>query len=83
MGIFAGGAISQGVAERWDWLAGYRAAFVVAGAAELLCVAVALPFLIDVNRYRGLIEEQAEAALGREVQLGEMQLSLLPSEPAS
>ena len=28
---------------------------------------VALPFLADVDRYRGLIEARAEEALGREV----------------
>jgi len=53
----------------------------VAGAAVGLIVVllVALPFFIDVNRYRGLIAARARDALGREVRLGEMQLSLLPT----
>jgi len=50
LGPAAGGAISQLVAERSDWLTGYRAAFLVAGASELLCVAVALPILLRLGR---------------------------------
>jgi MFS family permease len=45
-GPAAGGAITQLVAERADWLAGYRSAFVFAGASELLCVAIALPIFL-------------------------------------
>jgi uncharacterized protein involved in outer membrane biogenesis len=45
----------------------------------VLVLVIALPLLIDVNRYRGLIENKAQDALGREVRLGEMKLSLLPS----
>ena len=44
----------------------------------LLIALVALPLLIDVDRYRGLIQTQAEEALGREVGLGELSLSLIP-----
>ncbi len=50
IGPVAGGAISQLVAERADWLAGYRAAFATAGASELLCVALALPVLLRLRR---------------------------------
>lgn len=50
VGPAAGGAISQLVAERSDWLTGYRAAFLAAGASELLCVAVALPILLRLRR---------------------------------
>ncbi|MBW2272121.1 MAG: MFS transporter [Deltaproteobacteria bacterium] len=50
VGPVAGGAISQLVAQRSDWLTGYRAAFVTAGASELLCVAVALPILLASSR---------------------------------
>ena len=46
----SGGAISQLVATRADWLTGYRAAFAFAGASELLCVAVALPVLLRLRR---------------------------------
>jgi MFS family permease len=48
-GPIAGGAISQLVAARADWLAGYRAAFLTAGLSELLCVAVALPILLRLR----------------------------------
>ncbi|HKQ60837.1 MAG TPA: AsmA family protein, partial [Candidatus Polarisedimenticolaceae bacterium] len=37
-----------------------------------------LPWLVDVDRYRGLIQQKAEAALGRPVQLGALHLSWLP-----
>ncbi len=51
VGPLAGGFISQSV-ERWtsSWLAGYRAAFIVAGASEVLCVLVGLPFLLRLVR---------------------------------
>ncbi len=49
VGPVAGGAISQLVAEGSGWLAGYRAAFIAAGASELLCVAIALPILLSVS----------------------------------
>lgn len=52
LGPLTGGAISQFVAGRADWLSGYRAAFVVAGASELLCVAIALPLLLKHVRRR-------------------------------
>jgi len=53
--------------------------FILGGAAILLLIAlVALPFLVDVNRYRGLIQSKAEDALGREVAFGELSLSLMP-----
>jgi len=54
VGPLAGGAISQYVAQASDWLTGYRAAFVAAGAAELICVAVALPFLVQLRRRGGI-----------------------------
>jgi len=44
----------------------------------LLLLALALPLLVDVNRYRGLIQTKAEAALGRKVSLGTMSLSMFP-----
>ena len=50
MGPLVGGAISELVAARHDWLTGYRAAFVFAGAAEIACVALALPFLMRLRR---------------------------------
>ena len=50
VGPITGGAISQLVAEQSTWLAGYRAAFVTAGASEALCVAIALPILLRLRR---------------------------------
>ncbi len=49
LGPLCGGAISQLVAAETTWLAGYRAAFVVAGFSEFLCVAIALPFLLRLR----------------------------------
>jgi uncharacterized protein involved in outer membrane biogenesis len=54
--------------------------FVLGGVGGLILILlITIPLLIDVNRYRGLIEGKAQEALGREVRLGEMKLSLLPS----
>jgi MFS family permease len=50
VGPVTGGAVSELVSSQHGWPAGYRAAFVVAGAAELLCVAVALPWLLRLRR---------------------------------
>jgi len=57
-----------------------RLALLGAGAvlALLAVLAVALPFLIDVDHYRPTIEAKIEAALGREVRLGAIRLSLFP-----
>jgi MFS family permease len=49
LGPLCGGAISQTVAAQTNWLAGYRAAFVVAGFSELLCIAITLPFLLRLR----------------------------------
>ena len=51
MGIGPGGLVSEWVAREAGWLAGYRAAFGVAGASVLLCVALALPFLLRLVRH--------------------------------
>jgi MFS family permease len=50
LGPVAGGLISEGIAARVDWLAGYRAAFAAAGASVLACVALALPVLLRLRR---------------------------------
>lgn len=45
--------------------------------ALFLIVLVALPFVIDVNRFRPEIERQIGSALGRKVQIGDVELALL------
>lgn len=57
--------------RKWLWV-------VLALAGLVLLAALALPFVLDVDRYRGLIEQRAEQALGRDVRLGALKLSLLP-----
>jgi AsmA protein len=43
----------------------------------LMFAAIALPFLVDVNRFRPMIESEARSATGREVKIGNLDLSLL------
>jgi AsmA protein len=55
-----------------------RLALIVSGIVGLLLVAaLALPFMIDPNRFRPLLEEKLTLALGREVKLGDLKLSIL------
>src|SRR5437870_2111980 len=51
----------------------------IAGAVIglLLLTALALPFVIDPNRFRPMLEEKLTAALAREVKLGDLKLSIL------
>ena len=44
--------------------------------AVVLLAALALPFLIDGNQFRPALEDRLTAALGREVKIGEIKLSL-------
>ena len=44
--------------------------------ALLVVVALALPFLLDANQFRPLLQSKLTAALGREVTLGSLQLSI-------
>jgi AsmA protein len=43
----------------------------------LLLAAIALPFLIDVNTFRPKLESELSTALGRQVKVGNLKLSLL------
>jgi|WetSurMetagenome_2_1015567.scaffolds.fasta_scaffold19604_3 AsmA protein len=43
----------------------------------LLVIAVALPFVLDANQFRPQIESKLSSALGRDVKLGNLKLSLL------
>ncbi|MEP6961922.1 MAG: AsmA family protein, partial [Acidobacteriota bacterium] len=45
--------------------------------ALLLAVLLALPFLIDADRFRPLLQQQLSQALGRQVTIGHLSLSLL------
>ncbi len=45
--------------------------------AVLIVIALALPFLIDVNTFRPQIELQLTEALGRKVTVGNLKLSIL------
>jgi AsmA protein len=47
--------------------------------AVLLVILVALPFMINVDSFRPRIQSEASAALGREVTLGKLSLSILSS----
>ena len=42
------------------------------------CAWFALPYIVDVNQYRGLIQDQLRTKLGRGVKLGPMELSVTP-----
>ena len=59
----------------------WRIVLMVLGAVVLLVVgaAVALPFLIDVERYRPWIAEQTREATGRSITLGAISFRLLPA----
>ena len=59
---------------------GVRRALWIAGVlvAAFVGIAIAVPFFVDINAYRGRIETEAEALLGRDVSLGTMRLTLMP-----
>jgi AsmA protein len=48
-----------------------------AGFALLLLVLIAVPFLIDANRFRPTLESKLSQALGREVKVGNLKITLL------
>src|SRR5689334_8747432 len=60
------------VVTKKRWL---RVAGIVIGI--LLVFLIAIPFLVNVNSFRPRIESEATNALGREVKLGNLSLSLL------
>jgi AsmA family len=45
--------------------------------AVLILVAIAIPFMINVNRFRPGVEAEASKALGRQVTVGNLSLSIL------
>jgi len=58
------------IKKRWFRVAGIAVGF-------FLVLLVALPFLINVNSFRPKIESEATNALGRQVKLGDLSLSIL------
>jgi AsmA protein len=58
-----------------------RTVLIIVGA--VIVVLLILPFLIPVNQFRPAIEERASAALGRKVELGNLNLSLLSGSLAA
>lgn len=53
---------------------------VAIAAIVILLVLVALPFLIDVNRFRPELESKASLALNRQVKLGHLSLSIFAGQ---
>ncbi len=51
--------------------------------AVLIVIAIAIPFFIDANSFRPKIESDLSAALGREVKVGNLSLSLLSGSVAA
>jgi len=51
--------------------------------AAVIVLLVIVPFLIPVNKFRPTIEQKASQALGRQVQLGDLSLSLLTGSLAA
>src|SRR4051812_18833507 len=56
--------------KRWFRIAGIA-------IAVLLLILIALPLLINVNRFRPTVQSEASAALGRQVTVGDLSLSIL------
>jgi len=44
----------------------------------IIIAIVALPYLLDVNQYRGKIQSELQARTGRAVSLGQMDLKIMP-----
>ena len=57
-------------------------ALAIAGGL-VLAAAVALPFLVDVNRFRPMIAAKVQEATGRSIALGKISFSLLPAPALS
>jgi AsmA protein len=43
----------------------------------VLLILIALPLLLNVNRFRPTVQSEASAALGRQVTVGDLNLSIL------
>jgi len=62
--------------KRWLRIAGIA-------VAAFLVLLIALPFLINVNSFRPKIESEASTALGRQVTVGNLSLSIFSGSVAS
>ena len=56
----------------------------ILGIALILLIAavIAIPFVIDANQFRPKLESELTGALGREVKLGSLKLSILSGSVA-
>jgi AsmA protein len=56
-----------------------KKALIIAGivVAVLVVIVIALPLLVDVNKYKPTLETDLSTALGRKVELGNIELSIL------
>lgn len=62
-------------ASRW-----FKPSLILSGVIGLIIIALLLiPYLIDINTYRGRIVAQLEDRLGRKVSLGDLSLRIFPS----
>ncbi len=50
--------------------------YILIAIAVIVVIVIALPFLISVNQFRPTIEEKLSTALGRQVQVGNLSLSI-------
>ena len=57
--------------------------YIVIGIVVLVVLCVALPFLIDANKFRPMVEEKLSATLQRQVKIGDLRLSLLSGSLAA
>jgi AsmA protein len=64
--------MSDDTANKFGWLKMIALAVVL-----LVIILIALPFILSVNQFRPQIESKLSSALGREVKVGRMKLSLL------
>jgi AsmA protein len=51
--------------------------YIIIAVVVVVALLLIAPFLIPVNKFKPMIEEQASAALGRKVQVGDLGLSLI------
>jgi AsmA protein len=60
-----------------------KLSYLAIAVGVLLLILISLPFLIGVNAFRPIIEQQLSSAVGRDVKVGNLSLSLLSSALAA